>query len=131
MALVIFINREQFNALHAAAVRTLPKLERLKWAIEIAEYKKNRKAAKACAISLVAEAFRQEKFELVKIFATGYGLKRRDVKRAEAIAKKPVPQAKMTDDEVDELAENYINEESGFKERVRNEIDDMLGGAQE
>jgi hypothetical protein len=117
------------RALIASAVREKPMLERLKFAIELAEYKKNPKAAKACAINLVAEAVRQEKFELVKIFAIRYKLNRRDVEKAKAIAKKPVPQAKLTDDEIDWLAEDYINEESGYKERVRNEIDEMLGGS--
>ena len=116
------------NSIIADHVRRLPKIERLKACIEIAEEKERWVASRACAINLVTELFRKGIYEQIPAAAKEHCLTRQDLDTARKNARKPRIARKMTEAEVNRLVKAYVSEESDFEfeSRVRQEIRALL-----
>gem|GEM_PF-5020537 len=112
------------NARMKAAIRILPRIEKLKICLDIAEYNGRWTAARACAMSLMSELFRHEAYEQIGPLAERCGFNRTDIESAKKAAlKTPVP-AKMTEAELQRLIVEYAREETKdeFEARIKNEI---------
>jgi DNA-binding transcriptional regulator YdaS (Cro superfamily) len=100
----------------ASAIRELPKIDRLKAVIELAESKERHIAARACAMNLATELFRQQRYELVPEVAKRYGLSRADLDKARKAARKPAATAKKaTESEISAVIREYIKEDTPYE----------------
>jgi hypothetical protein len=93
-------------------VRALPRLEKLKLCAEIAETCKRPAAARACAMNLARELFATQGYEMIPIIAKRFNLSRADLDNARKAAKRPAIAKKASEDEIDRVIQEYINDDT-------------------